>query len=87
MLQEEVIRVEKALSGIDDKTTYGIRLPEIKSDVIRKQLENAYKQIKQYEYEVSKRKKLDLEGAYVEQYEIVNAVSVKMNEFSERRSK
>jgi hypothetical protein len=26
-LQEEVIRVEKALSGIDEKTTYGIRLP------------------------------------------------------------
>lgn len=47
-LQEEVIRIERALSGISDKTTYGIRLPEIKTDVIKKELENAYKQIKQY---------------------------------------
>lgn len=52
---------------MDQKTTYGIRLPEIKSDVIRKELENAYKQIKQYEYEIGKRRKMDMEGAYVEQ--------------------
>ena len=29
-------------------------------------MENAYKAIKHYEYEISKRKQLDFEGAYVE---------------------
>ena len=70
---------------MDQKTTYGIRLPEIKSDVIRKELENAYKQIKQYEYEIGKRRKMDMEGAYVEQYLCRKIVSGNMRKCSRRR--
>ena len=44
---------------------YGVRLPEIKSDVMRKQLENAFKHIKQYEHEVQKRKRFDNEQSFV----------------------
>ena len=49
-LQEEIIRIERTLSQADEKVHYGVRLPEIKGDVIKKELENAYKQIKHYEY-------------------------------------
>ena len=35
-LQEEVIKIERAMSGMDTKVHYGVRLPEIKTDVIRK---------------------------------------------------
>ena len=35
-LQEEIIKIEKALSSVDEKVHYGVRLPEIKGDVIRK---------------------------------------------------
>jgi hypothetical protein len=36
------------LAQAEEKTHYGVRLPEIKGDVIRKELENAYKMVKQY---------------------------------------
>jgi hypothetical protein len=53
---------------MEEKAQYGIRLPEIKGEVIKKELENAYKMIRQYEYEINKRKRMDGEGGFVEQY-------------------
>ena len=54
-----MIKIERALSHAEEKIHYGVRLPEIKGDVIKKELENAYKMVKQYEYEINKRKRLD----------------------------
>ena len=51
----------------EEKTHYGIHLPAIKGDVIRKELENAYKMIKQYEHEVNKRRRMEGEESFVEQ--------------------
>lgn len=68
------MRVERALSGLEGKTAYGLKLPQIRGEVLRKELENAYKQIKQYEYEVGKRRKLDFEGAFLDQYPLPHAV-------------
>jgi hypothetical protein len=74
-LQEEVVRVERALSGLGGRTSYGLQLPQLRGEVLRKELENAYKQIKQYEYEVGKRRKLDFEGAFLDQYLPAHPVS------------
>ena len=53
MLQKEVDRVEKILNMGDRRKSK--KLPDIDGPVIKKELENAYKQIKFYEIEIEHR--------------------------------
>ena len=46
---------------------YGMKIPEVNKRVVDKELQNAYKQIKVYEYEIKKKEKMDRQGTYVEQ--------------------
>lgn len=48
-----------------EKTVYGNRLPEINSRATEQELQNAYKQIKTYEYEIKKLRTGSKEGTYV----------------------
>jgi hypothetical protein len=47
---------------------YNNIIPGVNKQVADKELQNAYKMIKSYEYEIAKKKKQDEEGTYVEQY-------------------
>jgi len=53
MLQREVDRVEKILNMGDRRKSK--KLPDIDGAVMKKELENAYKQIKIYEVEIEQR--------------------------------
>lgn len=64
----QIQKVEKVLCDPAEKTVYGNRLPQISSKATDQQLQNAYKQIKTYEYEINKLRGTSKEGSYVEQY-------------------
>ena len=42
---------------------------------MKNELQNAYKIISQYEYEINKKKKYSFEGAFVDQYELADIES------------
>lgn len=52
-----VLGYEAGNTGVSKR--YGLRIPEVNKKVADKELQNAYKMIKSYEYEISKKKKQD----------------------------